>query len=141
MNKTDREYFQQRVDGVVKCTNGNIATILNKKMKATGLTDNKKYKLISSDKATLKSENELIKVNVNRYSASAFDILMNCFNYPTTDSQKEKLAFNATIEARISEMMQEVTLEGKRLIDQAVLNLIERKTSLMLFMLWVKWQT
>lgn len=125
MNKTDREYFQQRVSNIVKCTNGNIATILNRKKKSTGLTDIRKHGMITSGKATPKSENELTKLDTNRYNSTGFDIFLTCFDYPATDTQKEKIAFNKTVDQKIEGLMQEVALEGKRLIDKAVLNLID----------------
>ena len=124
MNKTDREYLQSRVNGIVKCTNGNIATILNREMKKTGLTDNAKFKMICNGKATIKEESSLVKVDVS-YKQNGFDVVLKCFDYPLTETQKTKMAFNKTVQASIDELMQEVTLEGKRLIDQAVLNLIQ----------------
>ena len=58
MNKTDRQYFQQRVENIVKCTNGTIATILNKQKKNTGLTTSRKYKKIGNGKVAVKNESK-----------------------------------------------------------------------------------
>ena len=126
MNKTDREYFEQRVNGIVKCTNGTIATILNREKKGTGLTATKKYSLITKGQATPKTENEILKVS-DSYKDTNFDTFLKCFDYPLTELQKQKIAFNKTIDQRTDELMQEVELEGKRLIDKAVLGLIEAK--------------
>jgi len=123
MNKMDREYLERRVDGIVKCTNGTIATIFNKQKKGTGLTDNKKYKLIASGEAKVKELNEIVNKE-KYYGDSQFKILLDCFDYPTTASQLEKIAFNKTIDNQAEELMQEVTLEGKRLIDKVVLGIL-----------------
>jgi len=126
MNKTDREYFENRVTNIVRCTNGNITDILNKTKQKIDLTNEVKFQFIVSKKASLKSEHDLINEKTG-YNDTLFNIILCCFDYPETKTQQRQKLFNKTIDQRIEALMQEVTLEGKRLVDKAVLNLIELK--------------
>ena len=127
LNKNEMEHVRRRVDEVVKCTNGEIATVLNRVKKGTGLTDQRKYRMIKNGEATLITEKELVDDrNLHRYD-SLYDVIVKCFNYPETTTQADKREFNNRVENKKEELMQEVVLEGKRLIDRIVLGIIPLK--------------
>jgi len=124
LNKGELEHIKNRVENIVKCTNGEIATKLNRLQKGTGLTNTKKYNLICEGKATILSEHELLGISKYAYN-NCFEALLMCFKYPKTTTQVEKITYNDRIKNKTEELMQEVTLEGKRLIDKIVLGLVE----------------
>ncbi|MHA1739244.1 MAG: hypothetical protein ACTSWD_11710 [Candidatus Heimdallarchaeota archaeon] len=126
LNKTEMEHIRQRIDSIVKCTNGEIATRLNRIKKGTGLTVPRMYEIIKAGKATILSEHEILKTEKYSYT-NMFEGVCKCFSYPETVTQKDKKEFNWRIEQKKEELMQEVTLEGKRLIDRIVLGLVELK--------------
>lgn len=122
MNKTDREYFENRVDNVVRCTNGNITTILTKTKLSTEITKEEKYALIAAGKTTIIPYNDLVKIS-GGYNQTGVDIITQCFTFPLTAQQKEAQIFNKKIDTKIETLMQEVILEGKRLVDDMVFNI------------------
>lgn len=124
MNKTELTYIKNRISVVVKCTNGNIATKLNKSKKSTGLTDSRKYKMIADGKAMLKTEMQILELQ-SAYNGRVLDRLLMCYEYPTTEKQREKIAHNKIIENKIDSLMLEVELAGNRLLDNIVLGIIE----------------
>lgn len=127
LNKNEMEHVRSRVHEVVKCTNGEIATILNRLKKGTGLTDQRKYRMIKNGEAILISEKELVdERNLYPYK-SFYDVIVRCFNYPETITQADKREFNLRIENKKEELMQEAVLEGKRLIDRIVLGITPLK--------------
>lgn len=124
MNKTDRNYLESRVKEIVQCTNGTVASILNKLKKSEGLTNDEKFHMIVSGQASLKSESEIHNLE-SSYGRQHFKVLVDCFDYPLTDHQEACINHNKRIDSRIDEIMQEIELEGKRIIDRVVLGLLD----------------
>jgi len=124
VKKFEIEHLTKRINEVVKCTNGTISTRLNNQKKGTGLTDNRKLELIRSGRATLLSDHDLYERGT-RYGDSCAETVIKCFEYPTTEAQKEKIKFNEIIDKKIEALHTEVELEGKRLLDKALLGIIE----------------
>ena len=127
MRKFEIEHLKSRVSEVVLCTNRTISSILNKTKKGTGLTDSKKYSLIKSGVATVKAKHDLVNIGGGYRDGNAFTELLKCFDYPETESQKEKISFNENVNNSACELHTEVELSGKRLIDRALLGIIEAK--------------
>jgi uncharacterized protein YerC len=126
LNNNEMDHIKRRIDDVCKCTNGEIATIMNQFKVGTHLTKSKKYKLIKEGKAFVKTEHELVKIK--KYSSDDyFDALIECFDYPETENQQDRREFNERVQRKAEELMQEVTLEGKRIIDNIVLGITELK--------------
>ncbi len=124
MRKFEIDHLRTRILEVTRCTNGNVSTHLNKYKKGTGLTEAKKFKLIQDKKATLKPLLDLSNNVLKGYDHRMSEAVLQCFEYPTTDSQQKKINFNNTIDARISEIHTEIELEGKRILDRAMLSII-----------------
>ena len=59
MRKTDIDYSRGRIEEVVRCTNGEISTRMQRKKVKTHLSVSDKVSLIRRGKATLKIEEEL----------------------------------------------------------------------------------
>lgn len=125
MKKFEIDHLTDRISQVVKCTNGSISTKLNKRLKHTGLTEARKLSMIESGRATLRPLTDL--VTEDRYHQNLHRSLLESFDYPTTDGQKEKIKFNKTLADKIDSLHTEVELEGKRLLDRAVLGIVEAK--------------
>lgn len=123
LNKLELDHIKNRIDTISKCTNGEIATILNRIKKGTGLTDSRKYKFIVDGTATVMEEHEIIRIDQYKRQ-NTFECLLSCYRYPETITQEEKRAFNSRVNNKMEELMQEVTLEGKRIIDEIILGLI-----------------
>jgi hypothetical protein len=124
MLKFEIDHLKKRVTEVVQCTNGEVSTILNREKKGTGLTDQKKFELIKNGEATVKNLSDLYDLKTN-YSEKLFKILLKCYEYPTTEKQKEKITFNKQIDNKIADIHLEIESEGKRLIDRAILKIID----------------
>jgi len=124
MRKFEMDHLKGRVDSVVKCTNGSVSTKLNKLKKDTGITDETKYEMIKASAATVRSHYDLYKDSAYRTN-TLLHYLLKCFDYPITKEQQKKIDFNIQITNRIDEIHHEIELEGKRLIDRAVLGIIE----------------
>ena len=124
MKKFEIDYLKQRVGEVVQCTNGSVSTRLNKLKKDTGLSNEVKYGLIKDGKGILKSTHELSTEDVG-YHSSLFKALLKCYYYPTTPEQDERISFNQHIDNKTDEIHTEIALEGKRLVDRAVLGIVE----------------
>ena len=126
MRKFEIEHLKTRVSQVVRCTNGEVATKLQKKLKGTGLTDKRKLEMIRNGKAVLKDD--LTLSNTTTYSAKKYlFVLLDCYDFPLTEIQKEKIRFNEGVNSRMKELQTEVEMEGRRIIDEAILGIIEVK--------------
>ncbi len=123
MKKFELDHLKGRIDDVVKCTNGTVATKLNRLKKGTGITLDRQIALIRKGKGALKSDYELAKEH--GYGTRTYGKrLVQCYDLPLTDSQEEKIAFNKCVDSRIDEIHTEIELEGKRLLDKAVLGIV-----------------
>jgi len=125
VNKTEIEYIRKRVNEVVQCTNGRISTKQAKKKKGTGLTDNAKIKQIRDGRAKLIPDYDLAQAYA-KYASGA-ERLFTFFEFETTEKQKEKIAYNASIDNSTEEMHSSVERAGKRLIDDVILEIIPKK--------------
>jgi len=125
MNKTTIDYVKARVNEVVQCTNGSISTRMNKKRKNTGLTLTRKIAQIRSGRAILKPDWEI--GGIQSSYKSGIEFLEEFYDFEITEGQKKKMDFNKRLEQAIEDMHTQVELEGKRLVDKAVLGIIEVK--------------
>lgn len=126
MRKFEIEHLKERVNQVTRCTNGTISTKLNARVKGTGLTDPRKLEMIKQSRAVLKEELHLSVTKI--YGGRTYlQALFECYDFPVTEGQQEKIDYNKTLTDRIIELHDEVTMEGKRIIDDAILGIIETK--------------
>ena len=124
MKKLEMDFLRERIIEVVRCTNGQVSTNLQGVKKGTGITTARQIKLIREGKATLKSDYDLVQGTSSYSSRPLYEELVRCYDFPWTDTQKKKIAFNTTIDSRIKEIHTEIELEGKRLLDKAVLGIL-----------------
>lgn len=123
MKKFELDHLKERIAQVVGCTNGTISTRLNRKKKSTGITLTRQIAIIRKGEATLKTDYELAEEHP--YGTRQWgERLVECYDIPLTDLQKEKIAFNLRIDSRVDEIHTEIELEGKRLLDKAILGII-----------------
>lgn len=123
MNKTNIEYFKNRIEKAVKCTNGEISTRLNKTKISTGLSTEVKLSMIRLGQATLKPDYELSNSD-KCYGLSAVDVVCRSFVYPLTPRQEDAIRRNKCIDNKIEGLHTEVELEGSRLLDRMVLGVV-----------------
>ena len=123
MKKYEIDHLTKRIGEVVLCTNGSISTKIDKRRKKTGLTDARKLSMIETGKAILRPLPELMDGR-SGYHDPLHKGLLECFTYPLTDGQKEKIKFNDTLDDKVESLHTEVELEGKRLLDRAVLGIV-----------------
>lgn len=123
MTKTEIDYIRGRVNNVVKCTNGVIATKQEKKKKSTGLSNGRKLAQIRSGKATLIDDFKIANIDV-RWK-EPLETLLKFYDYEITENQKEKIKHNERIDCATEDLQQSVELAGERLIDEVVLGLID----------------
>ena len=69
---------------------------------------------------------ELKRFESTEYHPKLIDVIFECFNYPNTPKFGKEIAFNKKIDTKIEDLQQEVTLEGKRIVDQVVLGLLDK---------------
>ena len=81
--------------------------------------------MIAAGKATLKPLNTIIGDSCYHHTEKS-DVIFQCFGIPITALQKQQIKYNERIEAQIDSLHHEVELEGKRLLDKVVLNLIDK---------------
>lgn len=127
MRKFEIDHLKDRIEETVRCVNGKIATVLEGRKIDDDLDNNVKLNLIRSGIAKLKSDHDLHALGATDYKEKHVYAMLDCFEYPVTDDQQTIIDFNASIDARKDEAMLEVELEGKRLLDKALLNIIEMK--------------
>lgn len=123
MNKTNIDYFKNRIAQAVKCTNGEISTRLNKTKISTGLSTEVQLSMIRLGQATLKPDYEL-NTNENTYGRTTADIVCRSFVYPLTPQQEDAIRHNKCIDNKIEGLHTEVELEGARLLDRMVLGVV-----------------
>ena len=127
MRKFEIDHLKGRIEETVRCVNGKIATILEDRKKDDDLDNNVKLRLIRSGKAQLKSDHDLHALGPTDYKEKHIYAMLDCFEYPVTNDQQAIIDFNASIDAQKEEAMLEVELEGRRLLDKALLHIIEMK--------------
>ena len=123
MNKTNIDYFKNRIAQAVKCTNGEISTRLNKTKISTGLSTEVRLSMIRLGQATLKPDYELNNSD-KYYGRAAADVVCESFIYPLTPQQEGAIRHNKCIDSKIEELHTEVELEGARLLDRMVLGVV-----------------
>lgn len=124
MNKTQIDRVYQRINENVRCTNGVIATSLNKKKKHIPYTQTEKVEMIHKGKAVLKSEKE-IEAMGGFYGEKYIDLIVNFYTYPEGAVRTKYLKEDKKIETRKEEAWAEVEAAGKRLLDKVYLGLID----------------
>jgi len=126
MLKLELDHIKNRVASVIRCTNGNIFTNMEKRKKETALTVQDKMEQIRKGVAVLKSDADLDELRAG-YGIAGVGFLCECFNFQETKEQVEAKKYNQRIDDAIVDMHLQVELAGKRLIDDVVLGLCDKK--------------
>jgi len=123
LTETAINYVKDRVESVVRCTNGKISTELSEKRKSYTLDVSEKLAQVRNKKAVLKKNEELF-IDFDLGYGKCLNAL---FNFKRTKEQISAEIFNKTLESQEEERHTEVELAGKRLVDKTVLGIIELK--------------
>ena len=123
MKKFEIEYMKQRINEVVRCTNGIVSTRLNKIKKDIEFTKQQKFDAVKDGTAELKDLHYL-STTATGYHEQLAEAVLQCFSYPLSDKQKSREVFNKRLDNKIEEIHTEIELEGKRLVDKAVLDIV-----------------
>ena len=128
MNKTEIAFIRERVDKVVMCTCGTLATKTNKlQAKIRKYSMAEKIAMIRNGQAKLLTNQEL-ECGVSRGSyPDKNEALITCFTYPEHSGNKAAQKINEKHQNKLEELTQEVHLEGERLVDLIFLGLVEKK--------------
>lgn len=125
MNKIQLDYVKNRVSEVVKCTNGEIATSFNNLKKESAISLSEKLDQIRSNTAVLRPVTDLTKADNFHHYNNFHEVLLKCFEYKETFQQVKDRQYNERVETKKEDIMTEVTLAGKRLIDDIILGIVE----------------
>lgn len=120
MNKTMINHIENRVQSVVQCICGNIATEINKKRlpEPDEYTEKEKYAFIKSGKAKVKHYKNI---------PSGYNSFYSGFSYPVNPEVSKYEKQEALCDEEYDTRSLVVYQESKRLVDRAVLGLIEPK--------------
>jgi hypothetical protein len=123
MRKFEIEHLTNRITQVIQCTKGTISTFINAKSKPIAYTQQERLELIRAGKGILKSNTELKDGN-GSYASDSMAVLIRCYEFPETATQKANKAFNKRLVAKKDDIWAAIDTASKRLLDNAVLGLI-----------------
>jgi hypothetical protein len=126
MTKTEIDYIDHRISNVMRCVNGQITMKLTKLIKNDELTTAERITQIRTGKATLLSNRQLESYNFGYHDRNGFAVV-KCFTYNLSDKQKKAAAFNKRLKSKENELHDEVQLAGKRLLDEIVMGIYDKK--------------
>ena len=127
MNKTEFERMTNRVEGIVRCTCGQIASDFNGRKTYVEYTDEQRMELILNGTASIKNRQELLETDSSYRSKSLYLTLIACYDFVDNAKILQAKADDKALDAQSEVAQNEVVLASKRLLDRISLNIIAKE--------------
>lgn len=123
--KFEIDHLKDRIRSTTRCVNGNIETICEEKTKSVELTVEQKFDMILKKTAKLKPVKQLESIETEYRYEKLKSVLVQCYDYKLPKVLKENETFNKNLNEKKEELLKQVELAGKRIIDDVLFGIIK----------------